>query len=347
MAERPPVMTPTGRARGIRTRPCRRIPGGARADGGRRYAPAPDDLPGHDELDALAHGVNVLVGELGWATARAVEAHEERAVIAERANVSKNVFLRNMSHEIRTPIAAMLGIRGSARVGRPHASRTGRSLLRRLQANALAVLSLLDDLLDLAKLDAHKIVLNPEPVSVIELVRGGVRQPGNRQPGERPRDASRSARPDARHDSDRPLSTSPDPGQPRGQRRQVHRRWPHRRRLEREARCRGERWTIDITDTGIGIPADRHPYLFEPFEQVDASIAQDLRRQRPGPRALPTDWPSSSEVHSTLLHSAPGEGTAFRLIVKPLAGGARKPNPRRRARRPGAALSRGPAHAAR
>ena len=124
----------------------------------------------HDELDALAHGVNVLVGELGWATARAVEAQEERAVTAERANVSKNIFLRNMSHEIRTPITAMLGFADLlASDDLSHQNRP--ELLRRLQANGLAVLSLLDDLLDLAKLDAHKIVLNPEPVSVVELVR--------------------------------------------------------------------------------------------------------------------------------------------------------------------------------
>ena len=63
----------------------------------------------HDELDAIAHGINVLVGELAWATERVVEAQTERAVTAERANDSKNVFLRNMSHEIRTPITAMLG----------------------------------------------------------------------------------------------------------------------------------------------------------------------------------------------------------------------------------------------
>ena len=123
----------------------------------------------HDELDALAHGVNVLVGELGWATARAVEAHEERAIMAERADMSKNIFLRNMSHEIRTPITAMLSFAGLL-ASDDLAPEKRPELLRRLQLNALAVLSLLDDLLDLAKLDAHKIVLNPEPVSVMELV---------------------------------------------------------------------------------------------------------------------------------------------------------------------------------
>src|SRR5262249_4932636 len=100
----------------------------------------------HDELDAIAHGINVLVSELGWIAARVLEAQEERATAAERADASKSVFLRNMSHEIRTPIAAMLGFvdvllsQDSDHPPRP-------DLLRRLQANGQAVLSLLDNLL--------------------------------------------------------------------------------------------------------------------------------------------------------------------------------------------------------
>ena len=117
-----------------------------------------------DELDAIAHGINVLVGELGWATARMIEAQEARAVAAEQASASKNVFLRNMSHEIRTPVMAMLGF--ADLLASADLPEKQRELLGRLQANGLAVLQLLDELLDLAKLDAQKVVLNPEPVSV-------------------------------------------------------------------------------------------------------------------------------------------------------------------------------------
>src|SRR5262245_53201058 len=69
----------------------------------------------HDELDAIAHCINVLVGELAWNVARTLEAQEEKAAAlraavarAEQAVASRNVFLRNVSHEIRSPIAAML-----------------------------------------------------------------------------------------------------------------------------------------------------------------------------------------------------------------------------------------------
>src|SRR5262249_36322801 len=119
-------------------------------------------------LDAIAHAINVLVGELGWATARVIEAQEERAVSAERANAAKTVFVRNMSHEIRTPIAAMLGI--ADLLDAPGLAEPDRhELLRRLKDNGQAVLSLLTDLLDLSRLDAQKVALTAEPVSIAEL----------------------------------------------------------------------------------------------------------------------------------------------------------------------------------
>jgi signal transduction histidine kinase len=270
----------------------------------------------HDELDAVAHGINVLVGELGWATARMLEAQEERAVSAEQANDAKNVFLRNMSHEIRTPITAMLGFANlldSAGLAGPN----GSELLARLQANGLAVLSLLDDLLDLAKLDAQKIVLNPEAVSVFELVREVFvsLEIDSRAKGLEMRvEATDSALGFIQTDRYRlrqilvnvvanavkftsagsivvSLRTSPDP--------------------------EGERWSIDIADTGIGIAADRHPHMFEPFEQGGDAIRRVYGGNGLG-LALSRRLAERLGGALELLHSAPGQGTAFRLILRPL-----------------------------
>ena len=270
----------------------------------------------HDELDAIAHGINVLVGELGWATARMLEAQEERAVSAEHANDAKNVFLRNMSHEIRTPITAMLGF-ANLLASAGLAGQSGSDLLARLQANGLAVLSLLDDLLDLAKLDAQKIVLSPEPVSVFELVREVFvsLEIDSRAKGLEMRvEATDAALGSIQTDRYRlrqilvnivanavkftaagsivvSLRTSPDP--------------------------EGERWTIDIADTGIGIAADRHSHLFEPFEQGGDAIGRVFGGSGLGlalSRRLAERLGGSLE----LLQSAPGEGTAFRLTLRPL-----------------------------
>ena len=270
----------------------------------------------HDELDAIAHGINVLVGELGWATRRMLEAQEERAVSAEQANDAKSVFLRNMGHEIRTPITAMLGFANLLESADP-AGPDGPELLGRLQANGLAVLSLLDDLLDLAKLDAQKIVLSPEAVSVFELVREvfvsleiDSRAKGLEMRVESTDAALGSIQTDryrlrqvlvnvvanavkftAAGSIVGSLRTSPDP--------------------------EGERWTIDIADTGIGIAADRHPHLFEPFEQGGDAIGRVFGGSGLGlalSRRLAERLGGSLE----LLQSAPGEGTAFRLTLRPL-----------------------------
>ena len=274
----------------------------------------------HDELDALAHGINVLVGELGWATARIVEAHEERAVVAERANNSKNVFLRNVSHEIRTPITAMLGFAGLL-ASNELAPDKRSQLVGRLEANGRATLALLDDLLDLARLDAQKLVLDPQPVSVIELAQEvfSSLEIDSRGKGLEMRVA-------AAHEALGPLCTD------RNRLRQILinlvanaiKFTPAGRvglELSATRDADEERWTIDVTDTGIGIAPDRHSSLFEPFEQVNASIPKVYGGNGLG-LALSRRLAEQLGGSLTLLRSVPGEGTAFRLIVRPLPAAA-------------------------
>jgi signal transduction histidine kinase len=270
----------------------------------------------HDELDAIAHAINVLVGELGWTTERVLEAQTERAVTAERANDSKNIFLRNMSHEIRTPITAMLGFAdllasdGLSAQDRP-------DLLRRLQANGLAVLSLLDDLLDLARLDAHRIVLNPESVTVVEVVREVLTslEIDSRVKGIQ-------TQVDATPDALGPIQTD------RYRLRQILANVLANAvkfteaggitvlmRVTREQD--EEQWTIDITDTGIGIAADQHARVFEPFEQANASITRVYGGSGLG-LALSRRLAEQLGGGLVLLRSAPGEGSTFRLTLRPL-----------------------------
>ncbi len=79
----------------------------------------------------------------------------------------------------------------------------------------------------------------------------------------------------------------------------------------------GGQWMIDVTDTGIGIAPDRHPYLFEPFEQADSSIAQTYGGTGLG-LALSRRLAEQLGGTLVLLHSVPGHGTTFRLTVKAL-----------------------------
>jgi signal transduction histidine kinase/ActR/RegA family two-component response regulator len=277
----------------------------------------------HDELDAIAHGINVVVGELEWAKARALEVQEAKAAElrdavaeAERANASKTIFLRNMSHEIRTPIAAVLGFADLlASADLSHRDRM--DLVRRLQANGQAVLSLLSNLLDLARLDADKLVLAPEPVSVFELVREVFASVEIETRAKR-----LHARIEVGNDALGTIRTD------RYRLRQVLVNLVANAvkftesggivvSLRASSTGEGEEWSIDVADSGIGIAPDRHAHLFEPFEQADSSIAATYGGTGLG-LALSRRLAEQLGGALSLLKSAPGVGTTFRLTLKPL-----------------------------
>ena len=269
-----------------------------------------------DELDAIAHGINVLVSELAWTTARVIRAQEERAVSAERANAAKNLFLRNVSHEVRTPIAAMLGF--ADLLASPDLEPAERSeLLDRLQANGQAVLSLFEDLLDLGRLDAHKVVLSPKSVSVIELVREVM---ASLEIDSRARGLLMHI--DATHDALGVVRTD------RYRLRQILVNVLSNAIKFTEAGsivvslrtahdADGELWTIDITDTGIGLAPEQHPYLFEPFSQANATVAKVYGGNGLG-LALSRRLAQHLGGDLVLVRSAPGQGATFRLTMRPL-----------------------------
>jgi signal transduction histidine kinase len=272
--------------------------------------------PRRDELDAIAYAINVVVSELGWTTERVLEAQTERAVAAERANDSKNVFLRNMSHEIRTPITAMLGF-ADLLASESLQPRDRPDLLRRLQTNGLAVLALLDDLLDLARLDAHRIVLNPEPVPVLELVREVMAsfEADTRAKG-------LEMRVEAAAGAVGPLQTD------RYRLRQILVNLLTNAVKFTEAGSIAvsigvthddddKQWMIDLIDTGIGMAADQHARVFEPFEQASHSISRVYGGSGLG-LALSRRLAEQLGGGLVLLRSAPGEGSAFRLTLRPL-----------------------------
>jgi PAS domain S-box-containing protein len=87
---------------------------------------------------------------------------------AEAANKAKSEFLANMSHEIRTPMNAILGFADLLQsiVTEPQAQ----SYLKTLIASGKTLLSLINDILDLSKIEAGKIELQHEPVNLRVLI---------------------------------------------------------------------------------------------------------------------------------------------------------------------------------
>ncbi len=89
--------------------------------------------------------------------------------IAEKANDAKSSFLATMSHEIRTPMNAILGVQElllNSQQFPPHE----KSLLKSAHTSAQSLLGILNQVLDLSKIEAGKLTLNPEPCCLNSLI---------------------------------------------------------------------------------------------------------------------------------------------------------------------------------
>ncbi len=87
---------------------------------------------------------------------------------AESANAAKSEFLANMSHEIRTPMNAILGFSELLRT--QMAASKDRNYLDAISSSGRTLLALINDILDLSKIEAGKLELQYEPVSVARVV---------------------------------------------------------------------------------------------------------------------------------------------------------------------------------
>jgi len=98
------------------------------------------------------------------------EIQDKNRQLAE-ASEHKSQFLASMSHELRTPLNAIIGltemmVANAARFGTEKALEP----LRRVNAAGTHLLSLINEILDLSKIEAGKLELNPEPVNLARLI---------------------------------------------------------------------------------------------------------------------------------------------------------------------------------
>ncbi|WP_279386480.1 sensor histidine kinase [Phenylobacterium hankyongense] len=243
--------------------------------------------------------------------------YEAEKVRAEAANQAKSEFLANMSHELRTPLNAINGFSEImfAEMYGPLGDRRYRDYARDILNSGQHLLALINDILDMSKIEAGKMSLRFEPMSIAEVVDDAARLMRNRaesaglvlrlELGDLP-----EVEADYRAVKQVLLNLLSNAVKftPRGGRITVV--------AERSDHPLGERVRIGVRDTGIGISAEDLVRLARPFEQIESQQAKT--QQGTGLGLALTN--SLVEMHGGLfeLRSAPGQGTtaAFSLPVR-------------------------------
>jgi len=197
---------------------------------------------------------------------KAAETARREKDLAERASLAKSQFLSQMSHELRTPLNAVLGFAQILLADRKEPlTDTQRARVARIQDAGGHLLALINDLLDLSRIEAGGLALSIEPIDVdgvlqeaIALVQAKADERGITLRRTVARDALRVAadRTRLRQVLVNLLSNAIKYNRERGS-----------VTVEARATAHGTA-AICVTDTGIGIPADRIARLFVPFERL-------------------------------------------------------------------------------
>ena len=266
--------------------------------------------------------LSLIVLTMRWRVELARALDTARAA-AREAGDSKARFLAHMSHEIRTPLNGIIG--AAELLDSPRLSNDQRMQLLGLQRqSAKTLLALVNDVLDVAKLDAGKVVLESQPV----FLRGVVFEANELfsvQAYGKGIELSSSCNPDV------PQTFLGDPVRLRQivnnlvsnavkftARGGVHIHLSVEGVDPRDAELPGHTRIvrIEVVDSGPGISAEHQARLFNPFTQADASIARRFGGTGLGlniARELARLMGGRIEVRSTL-----GTGSSFALLV-PLA----------------------------
>jgi signal transduction histidine kinase/DNA-binding response OmpR family regulator len=296
-----------------------------------------------DEVGALVDSLNSMLAELAkqesiqsWNEILEAEIKErkevERDLIAMRnradtANKAKSQFLANMSHELRTPLNAIIGYSEMLQDVMTDESLDRRELasdVDKIRSAGKHLLSLINDILDLSKIEAGKMDLNIETFNVHELIH----------------DVCGTIAPLAESRGNRlQIDCSDEIGVIRSDVLKVRQilfnllsnaaKFTQHGVVElccrREQSAAGESVMFRVRDNGIGISPESLDALFKPFSQADASTTRKYGGTGLGlaiSRSYAKMLGGDIEVESV-----PGKGATFTVSLPVLVDGPESPQP--------------------
>jgi two-component system, sensor histidine kinase len=185
---------------------------------------------------------------------------------ARETNRFKDQFLAIMSHELRTPLNAIIGFLGLMGMSKGLDERNTH-LVQRARANAERLLRLINDILDLSKIESGRLELIPTAVSIRELVERWQSQMDvlAKQKGVNfvaTIDPSLPDRLSVDEDAITKITTNLMSNAFK---------FTEKGEVSLKMSSKDKQWIIEVHDTGIGIPAHMHETIFEAFRQVDGS----------------------------------------------------------------------------
>ncbi len=226
-----------------------------------------------------------------------------------RANKVKTAFLASMSHELRTPLSAILGFADLLTTSpKEQLSPRARESLERIKRNGEHLLSLINDVLDLAKAEAGRVEVRLAPVNIAQLARACVAEVESLRSGKNLRLGVEAG--------EAPIETVTDAQRVR----QIlinllanALKFTDEGEVIVAVRSTANEVHLAVRDTGIGIPAHAMKELFQDFHQLEAGDGRrydgtgvGLALSRRLARAL------GGEID---VRSRPGEGSTFTLVL--------------------------------